>query len=297
MPIPRRWLVLTAKVADPARRDLIAEALLGLGGLSILDEVDGLTTYIPEPAREMSDFLADAEVTLMQASGGEPLELSGRLQDNEDWEITWRHGLEPRKVSPRIVVKPSWTGWAAAEGELVIEIDPQMAFGTGEHATTRGCLRLLDRHLRPGARVLDIGSGSGILSIAAARLGAEEVLAIEYDPDANINALENIERNDVQQKVTLREALADAELLHELGSFDLIVANILSGVIRPLLPAFAAALRGERQLIVSGILQSESNLVLQDAWAAGFVLVEEDREEDWWSALLAPPERAKSLTT
>ena len=297
MPIPRRWLVLTARVDDPARRDFLAEALLGLGGQSVLDEAEKLTTYIPEPAEGMTDFLARAEETLILASGGEPLELSGYLQDNEDWELSWRRGLGPRKVSPRIVVKPSWTEWEAEEDELVLEIDPQMAFGTGEHATTRGCLRLLDRHLRPGSRVLDIGSGSGILSIAAARLGADEVLAVEYDPDANINACENIERNDVQGRVTLREELADPELLGQLGSFDLIVANILSGVIRPLLPAFAAALRGDRQLIVSGILQTESNLVLQDAWAAGFVLMEEDREEDWWSALLAPPGEAQPLTT
>src|SRR5688500_12005706 len=116
-----------------------------------------------------------------------------------------------------------------------------MAFGTGEHATTRGCLRLLDRYPRPGSRVLDVGSGSGILSIAAASLGADEVVAVEYDPDANINARENIERNGVQRIVTLHEALADADLLRELGSFEVIVANILRRVIRTLIPAIAAA--------------------------------------------------------
>lgn len=297
MPTPKRWLVLTARVDDPARRDLLAEALVDLGGQSILDEAGALTTYIPEPSEGMADFLADAREKLAQAAGaGEPPDLVGRWQDNEDWDRTWRAGLGPRKVSQRLVVRPSWTSWDPGPHELVIEIDPQMAFGTGEHATTRGCLRLLDRHLRAGSRVLDVGSGSGILSIAAALLGADEVIAVEYDSDANINARENIERNGVQRTITLREALADADLLRELGSFDLIVANILSGVIRPLLPAFAAALGGDRRLIVSGILQTESNLVLQDSWEAGLVLLEEDREEDWWSAVLTPPERVGALT-
>src|SRR5690606_12583275 len=126
--------------------------------------------------------------------------------------------------------------WKAVPEEVVIEIDPQMAFGTGEHATTRGCLRLMDSFFHPGDRVLDIGSGSAILSIAAARLGASAVIAVEFDADANINARENIERNGVATQVELREELADAERLQALGEFDLVLANILSGVIRPSFP-------------------------------------------------------------
>jgi ribosomal protein L11 methyltransferase len=289
MPMPSRWLVLTARADDPARRDLLIDGLLALGGQSILEEGSSLTTYIPDPGEDLETFLTGAGQQLAEAVGvGDPPELAYRWQDNEDWEQTWRRGLQPRKVSRRLVVKPSWTDWSAAPEDLVIEIDPQMAFGTGEHATTRGCLRLLDQHLRPGSRVLDVGSGSGILSIAAARLGAAEVLAVEYDPDANLNARENIDRNGVEDIVRLHEAMADEALLRQLGGFDLVVANILSGVIRPLLPAFATVLKGDRKLIVSGILQAEGSLVLQDAQAAGFVLVEEDREDDWWSAVLAP---------
>lgn len=287
--MPGRWLVLTARVDDPARRDLLVDGLLALGGQSVLEEDAALTTYIPDPEGDLEAFLTEAGERLAEAiGGGDPPELAYRWQDNEDWEETWRTGLQPRKVSPRLVVKPSWTEWPDAPGEVVIEIDPQMAFGTGEHATTRGCLRLLDRHLRPGSRVLDVGSGSGILSIAAARLGAAEVVAVEYDPDANLNARENFDRNGVGGIITLHEAFADDALLRQLGHFDLITANILSGVIRPLLPAFAAALKDEGKLIVSGILQVESDRVLQDALPAGFALVEEDREEDWWSAVLAP---------
>jgi ribosomal protein L11 methyltransferase len=191
-------------------------------------------------------------------------------------------------VTGRIVVKPTWTEWDRASGEIVVDIDPQMAFGTGEHATTRGCLRLLDVTVRPGDRVLDVGSGSAILAIAAALLGAGEVIAVEYDADANLNARDNLVQNGVERRVTILEQMADPALIEELGTFDLITANILSGVIRPLLPAFREALRGakEGRLIVSGILQSESDEVVAAATAAGFSLEAEDREVEWWSALM-----------
>jgi ribosomal protein L11 methyltransferase len=284
---PDRWFVLTARVADgDPLRELLGEGLLALGGLSVLEEPGSLTTYLPPP-EDPEALLADAGTFLADwLMDDQSPELIWRWQDNEDWARTWREGLEPRKLTDRIVVKPTWTEWVAAPGEIVIDIDPQMAFGTGEHATTRGCLRLLDRTLSPGERVLDVGSGSAILAIAAARLGAGAVIAVEYDPDANINARENLEQNGVADQVTLMEAMADEALLAELGSFDLIVANILSGIIRPLLPAFRSALRPGGRLIVSGIMISEHENVVADAAAAGLTVVDTEPEEEWWSATL-----------
>ena len=144
--------------------------------------------------------------------------------------------------------------------------------------------------MRAGDRALDVGSGSGILAIAAVRLGAAEAVAVEYDPDANLNARENFERNGVAGRVRLVEALADDALLAELGAFDLVLANILSGVIRPLLPALHRALGAspEGRLIVSGILRDESPDVVRDAGAAGFRVERVDEEDEWWSALLLP---------
>ncbi len=281
---PDQWLVLTALMdEDDPIRDLAGEGLLALGGLSVLDEPHGLTTYFAPPP-DLEEFLAHAEAFLEEWTAGDPPELDYRWQPNEDWEREWRRGLQPRKVSPRFVVKPSWTEWTAAPGEVIVQIDPQMAFGTGEHATTRGCLRLLDRRLPAGARVLDVGSGSGILSIAAALAGARQVIAVEYDADANLNARENLEANGVAHIVQLHERLADPDFLAELGRFDLVLANILSSVIQPLLPALREALEPEGTLIVSGILIRESAEVVRAARAAGFELEEEDQEEEWWSA-------------
>lgn len=281
---PREWLVLSVRVyPDDPHRELLAEGLLALGGLAVAEEDDELVTYLPKPD-DPNDFLVAAEHFLGEWIGDDPPALSSRLQPNEDWEEQWKRGLQPRKVSERLVVKPSWTEWKAAPGEIVLDIDPQMAFGTGEHATTRGSLRFLDRLMKPLSRVLDVGSGSAILAIAAARLGAAEVIALEYDPDANLNARENIEKNAVGHLISVHEVLADEQILSGLGSFDLILANILSSVIRPLLPAFARALKVDGRLIVSGILFGERGDVIADARAAGLALEDEDTEEEWWSA-------------
>lgn len=290
MTAPDRWLVLAVTVGDAELRPLASEALVELGAGAVQETADELVTYLAPPA-DPESFVRGAEAALRAGlPDGAELSVSWRWQENEDWAATWKAGLAPRVLSPRLVVKPTWTEWDAAPGQVVLDVDPQMAFGTGEHATTRGCLRLLDRVVRADDRVLDVGSGSAILAIAAVRLGAREAVAVEYDPDANINARENVEQNGVKGRVRIVESLADPALLAELGRFDLVLANILSGVIRPLLPAFRVSLGGEAggRLIVSGILLSEHADVLRDAEAAGFRMEATDEEDEWWSALLIP---------
>jgi ribosomal protein L11 methyltransferase len=289
---PERWLVLTAHSPSRDLLPLVAEGLLALGGASVLEEGESATTFLLPPA-DPDAFAAHARAVLEAAlPAGSAVTMAWRWQDNEDWAARWKQGLAPRRISQRLVVKPTWCEWNAAPGETVLDIDPQMAFGTGEHATTRGCLRLLDTVVRAGDRVLDVGSGSAILAIAAAKLGAAEVLAVEHDPDANLNARENLQLNDAEGRVRIVEAMADDALLAGLGGFDLVLANILSSVIRPLLPAFRRTLGGsaDGRLIVSGILRIEHETVVADAHAAGFQLLRADEEEEWWSALLAPRE-------
>ncbi|CAN5767598.1 50S ribosomal protein L11 methyltransferase [soil metagenome] len=290
MSAPDRWFVVSARVPSRDLLPLVAEGLLVLGGASVLEQGDSVSTFLPPPA-DPEAFAREAREQLAQMlPDGVPLEIEWRWHPNEDWAATWKQGLQPRRITERLVVKPTWTSWDAEPHQIVLDIDPQMAFGTGEHATTRGCLRLLDGVLRSGDRVLDVGSGSAILAIAAARLGAGEVIAVEYDPDANLNARENLEHNCVHDNVRVIEAMADAELLSTLGPFDVVLANILSSIIRPLLPAFHQAVRGaaEGRLIVSGILRSEHPDVVRDALAAGFRVERVDEEEEWCSALLVP---------
>lgn len=287
---PERWLVLTVRTADPELLPLASEVLVARGSWAVQEADGAIETYVPEPA-DAESYVDEVRAALAdELPESAAPEVSWRWQPNEDWAATWREGLGPRPVTERIVVKPTWTEWDARPGQVVVDIDPQMAFGTGEHATTRGCLRLLDDVLHPGDRVLDVGSGSAILAITAAMLGARECIAVEYDPDANLNARENLERNRVEDRVRIVEAMAGPALLEELGPFDVLLANILSGVIRPLLAAFRRSLGGspDGRLIVSGILRTEAPLVIHDAEAAGFRVVQVDEEEEWWSALLRP---------
>lgn len=286
MTAPARWLVLSVRIPSAEVLPWVAEALVECGGSAVEEHGDQLRTYLApseDPAATAARLQCGLRAALPGVTG---LDVSWEWRDNEDWALTWKRGLRPRRLTPRLVVKPTWAEFAATPGDVVIDIDPQMAFGTGEHATTRGCLRLLDAVLAPGDRVLDVGSGSAILAIAAARLGAAHVWAVESDADANLNARENIAQNGVEPVVTLAEATADATWLAAQQPFDLILANILSGVIRPLLPAFASALRPTGRLIVSGILQTEHEQVVRAAAAAGFQLERVDAEDEWWSALL-----------
>lgn len=303
----REWLVLTVPVTDGTAQDEVAEALIELGGSAVVQEGDRLSTYLEAPA-ELDGFLREAAARLDELVPGAGPLLEWRWQGDEDWTESWRWGLRPRRVGERLIVTPSWVEPEARPDDIVIVVDPEMAFGTGEHATTRGALRALESVVRPGDRVLDVGTGSAILAIAAARLGAGEVLAVESDADALENAGDNLRRNGVADRVELLHGLVDDEFLALLGParFEVIVANVLSGVLVPLLPAFREALvpagrgaAGEAggmaggHLILGGILDEEADAVIAAAAAAGFTLLTEDLEEEWWGGLFqVGPSRA-----
>lgn len=288
------WLVVTVRVPSEELSALLAEGLVASGASAIEEHPGAFVTYLAfTDAPE--DRLALLRTQLHEFTGLEP-ELEWDVKPERDWAEEWKRGLQPRRVGERLVVAPSWTSPELRQDDVLIEIDPEMAFGTGEHASTRGVLRLLERVIQPGVAVLDVGSGSGILAIAAAKLGAVEVLAVESDADAIINARDNLVRNGVMDRTELVHGLVDLDYLGQFPAhFDIILANILSGVIIPLLPGFAQALKPGGALITGGILQSEADQVIAAAKQHGFTAPQEDREEEWWSGLLlrssaeAPP--------
>jgi len=283
--MPEQWLYVTVQSPSDWEAELLAEGLFAAGASGVLQQAGALATYFPPPANA-SAFLAELRETLRVATGREP-ELAGEWRPDLDWAREWRRGLGARRVGERLVVSPTWIRPEAGPRDVVVSIDPQMAFGTGEHATTRGVLRLLEPLIHAGDRVLDVGTGSGILAIAAVLLGAGGVIAVESDADALLNARENVDRNGVTERVELVNALVDAEFLAARPTaFDMILANVLSGVLRPLLPDFRRALRPGGSLILGGILQSEAMAMVTAAGAAGLELEGEDREEEWWGGLL-----------
>lgn len=277
------WLVVDIPVPETLRYEVVATLMeLGAGGAE--ERAGRVVAYVPAgavPERALRRVLRELDATLPELPEAD---VRWHVEDDADWTALWKEGLRARKVGDRIWTAPSWDVPDAGADDVVIVVDPAMAFGTGEHGTTRGCLRLLEGFVRPGDRALDVGTGTGILAVAMARLGAASVLAVDNDPDATDNAVETLERNDAADRVALELAAVDAAWLDARGPFDLVVANVLSGVLEPLLPAFARALERPGRLILSGILRTEADRMRAAAEAAGFTVDAEDREQEWWSA-------------
>ncbi len=277
---PERWLEL--KVRSTLEAEWVASALLELGGSAVEESEGEYITFLLPPA-DLESLLDLARERLRELSPDTPFHLEWRWQPQQDWEVLWRRGLGPRRVTPRLTVTPSWDPVHPEPGELVLVLDPGMAFGTAEHATTRGCLRLLDGRVTSGSRVADVGAGSGILSIAAAHLGAVEVLALETDGMACETALENVLRNGVGDRVQVLEALVTAGPPLPGTPLNGIVANLQSHLLLPLLSTFRASLTPEGWLIVSGVLLEERDRMMAAASRAGFAFSEGDEEDGWWA--------------
>ncbi len=300
----RRWLELAVRPGPGVGASLVPGVLVDLGARGVVEEgaaggedrtgpeapgreggavgaESRFVAYFEEP-EDLTGFLREARAALLAGTGLRGMELAHRWQEHEAWEETWKRGLGPRRVTDRIVVHPSWAEPDdVLAGDIVIVVDPGMAFGTAEHATTRGCLRLLDRTLRLDDRVLDVGAGSGILSIAAALGGAREVTAVEGDPLACEALVENLRRNRVEGIVHLRPDWVTAQGLAALGPVDGVVANIETGLLLPLLPGLTAAVGEGGWLVVSGILEHEWEPAERELLALGFRPVDIDAEGEW----------------
>lgn len=203
--------------------------------------------------------------------------------DDSEWLYKWQENFKPTKVGERIVVKPSWEEYSTKEGELVIEMDPGMAFGSGLHETTTLCIKALETVLiRQAAsnriRVLDVGTGTGILAIAAMLLGAERCLGIDIDADAVRIAKENVERNGLTDKIELREGDLMAGVDFEA---DIIVANLMADLVIRLAPAAAEHLEAGGIFISSGILDIKEDIVAEAVREAGFEIIDVLHDGEW----------------
>lgn len=282
----RRWLELRARCPSAGERGaLLADALLGLGARGVEERGGWYVVYLEEPD-DPQTFLREVLPRLENDTGLTGVRIESGWQDHEEWAETWKRGLGERRLTDRIVVHPSWVGRTdIRDGDVVIVLDPGMAFGTAEHGTTRGCIRLLDTVVAAGERVLDVGAGSGILAIATARLGASAVTAIEADGLACEALLENIERNGVADRVAVVNGFATSEGLAEHGPVAGVLANIETGLLTPLFEGFAAVIAEGGWLIVSGILGHEWDDVRAGLERHGFGFVALDADGDWRSGL------------
>lgn len=291
--------------------DIVSEALIRLGaaGTEIVDRADvpdptkpgvywelydpGMLEGMPEDVlvkgwfeqnEHTHDVIRSVRQRLSELSRKDiginmgALSLEMRSVVDEDWSENWKKYYKPFRVGTRLLVKPTWEPYVPDEGDLVIELDPGMAFGTGTHETTNMCMRLLEKHLAEGMRVMDVGTGSGILAIAAAKLGAGEVLAIDIDPDAVKVAGENVALNKEQARVRV----AAGDLVSGAAMpCDLAVANIVADAICMLAGPLTRHLTRGGLLVCSGIIREREPDVLDAARAAGYRVADRLEQGEW----------------
>jgi ribosomal protein L11 methyltransferase len=262
-------------VQTPAeRRQELGAWLVAHTGQAVEEREDGtLVAYATDQAA------AQSLIQELARTHDVPLARSHQVEA-ADWSTRWREGLTARRLG-RLTIVPSWLPEAVDPDPLTIVLDPETAFGSGEHGSTRAALTLMGRLLRSGDRVIDLGSGSGVLTIAAIKLGAASAIGIEIDAEANQVALRNAERNQVAGRIEFLEG--DAAVLAPLaGPADLVVSNILRSVNTELLPVIAAALKPQGVAIFSGMEQPEAEEFRHSLAAAGFRPIQETLDTGWW---------------
>ncbi|MFZ5483781.1 MAG: 50S ribosomal protein L11 methyltransferase [Pseudomonadota bacterium] len=282
------WLSLKLAV-DGDRAEALSDALMDAGALSVSIEDRDAGTEAEQPQfgepgladpkawqhNWLVALLSEAtDVAALIASLGLPADIERRLEtvEEQDWVRLTQAQFEPIPISSRLWIVPSWHA-APDPDAITLQLDPGLAFGTGSHPTTRLCLRWLDGALRGGETVLDYGCGSGILAIAAAKLGAGRVVGVDIDPQAVAAARDNAERNAVAIDFMLPEGLPP-------GQHDVVVSNILTNPLKALMPLLAAHVRPGGRIVLSGILDAQADEVCA-VYGRHFTMTHAASDEGW----------------
>jgi ribosomal protein L11 methyltransferase len=267
---------VTVRVFPGSHRDAAIAAMFAAGAEGVQELADSVVTHVH------GQRLANSMLCAVLAASADARVDTAPLA-SIDWSEQWKHGIRAQTLGA-LTIAPPWLAESLDPARSII-IDTGMAFGTGEHATTRGVVRLMQSVIRPGDRIADLGAGSAVLAIAAVKLGAAHVAAIELDADAIGNAEENVARNGVSGQITVLEGDA-ATLLPLVAPVRVITANILSLVLLELLPVIVDALAPDGVAILSGILVAERDMMAEAVDAIGWRVDLEDQEDAWWSAAI-----------
>ncbi len=293
--IPTYWLKVSL-ASDPLLVEALSDFLEGVTGAGVEIVVDDSLslTQINAFLEKRNPDKSETGQILEQLTGyarevaeifGAPVpEITSTVIEEEDWGTTWKEHFKPFAIIPGLVIKPTWEEYRAAGDERVIEMDPGMAFGTGHHATTTLSLELLQGVLpdMAAASVLDVGTGTGILGMAAALFGADRVVGIDNDPEATAAASENVLRNGLEKKMSV----ASTPLAAVQGPFSIVVANIIHDVLLELSDDLDRLTAGGGKLIVSGILTGEQTETISRHFSDRGLCPEKRLHKKEWSALL-----------
>ncbi len=305
-----KWTEIGVKIEQALEEEVVSRLyMLDIKGLSIDDprQVESLDQrpedwdYIDEEIiKKKMDSLEDDRITIKVYFSEEErpaekieevkkilkdiryskqaIEVTSLEVEEKDWSENWKQFYKTTRIGERVVIKPSWEEYEEKPSDLVIEIDPGMAFGTGTHETTSMCTEALEKHIRPGDRVYDIGTGSGILGIVAGKLGASQVLGVDFDPMAVKVAKENVKNNGLEDMVIIEEG----DLFKTVSEKrELIVANIMAEIIAGMVFDVKKYLKDDGIFISSGIILEKISLVENKLIEAGFKILEVKQENSW----------------
>lgn len=301
-----KWCEVSIQTSHEAT-EIIAEIFrdLGAGGV-VIEDPELVNDYITSGKWDYTDIpiATETEVVTEKAYLVVNGELEGRLQtfhqeikalgergvniapaiittaelQDEDWSDTWKQYFHTEKPGDRVVIKPTWEEYEAKEDEVVIELDPGAAFGTGTHATTSMCIKELEALVKPDDVVFDIGTGSGILSIIAAKLGARDIQAVDYDDSVLKIVEENLEQNHVENIISV----AQSDLMQNVhGKANLVIANIIADIIIRLFPQLDEHLEADGTLLTSGIIEDRIDDVINAGQEHGFAVVKRKENKGW----------------
>lgn len=269
--------------------DYIDDDLMGLKNCET-----SVTVYLPDNLQG-AEMLISLKQLLNRMKERDSSGSWGRLEfeiksvKEEDWANNWKQYFKPLKVGEKLLVKPSWEGYDGSDSRTILEIDPASSFGTGQHNTTKLCLELLEKAVQGGERILDLGCGSGILSIGGILLGAKEATAVDIEENAVATALENAVKNNIfmeKYHAYCGDIISDTDLREKIGSgYDIITANIVADVLIAMSTLFRTFLNPESILIISGIITERKSEVVDAVVEAGFEVIEE-AEGDGWAAVM-----------
>lgn len=301
-----KWCEISIQTSHEAV-ELIAEIFRDLGASGVvIEDPELVNDYITSGKWDYTDIPIAKETEVVVEKAYLPVngELEGRIQtlqqeikalesrgvntapavlttaelQDEDWSDTWKQYFHTEKPGERVVIKPTWEEYEPQDDEVVIELDPGAAFGTGTHATTSMCIRQLEKLVKPGMTVFDVGTGSGILSIISAKLGATNIQAVDYDDSVLKIVEENLEQNNVQDIISV----AQSDLMQNVhGKAELVIANIIADIIIRLFDQLDEHLEQGGTLLTSGIIEDRIEDVLSAAEKHGYGVVERMESKGW----------------
>lgn len=263
--------------SSPFNIDLISGLLWDLEILGINEFDNYLSVYVQEDSELTIEKIYDKLNSLVKQNFIENINVEQKSLDNKNWNEEWEKKINVIEVTDRIVIKPSFRNYEKKAGQIILEIDPKMSFGTGEHQTTKLVLMMLEKYILKNQKVLDLGSGTAVLSIAASKLGAGEVVAVDNDEWCFINGKENIERNKINNIKLLNGTIDDVKE----NDFDLVMANINKNVLIKAKEKLYNKTSPNGLLILSGLLSNDKEEIKRQFTQLGLTAIEYQSLDEW----------------